>query len=657
MDVKELVKFQVMSQIGGGMGQSHNMQKGDSKHTLRMMFLQMVVMAFISILDDLMKGVQKLFCDAKDSITAQCQKKVQDNISITKTKMLSDTSVALNTRHDLSYFVMTRVYLNNEGNTNAVISTEQEETNNIVDAVLAHISKLNNVPIFTLIGNGQVMVTFKEKPIQISREIYCKIDNISFTTTGNVSSIKLTLMSNTVSASDIISYVRNIYNNYLEEIKNSIGNNIYFFDQKSRESQVPSLPVSDKPADIINHKRMIISTAPKQLSFTISPFYSNKKFSNIYGKEIREIEKRVNFFLENKEWYDSKGVPYQLGLLLSGIPGAGKTSVVRAIANCTKRHIVNVNFANITTASQLKNLFFSEKLQVYTDQSLANTASYHIPLEQRLYVLEEIDAIGDIVKQRGDSTPNSNITVNDELTLADILTVLDGTMEAPGRMLVMTTNHPELLDKALIRPGRIDVKVHFDYADQDLIAEMYKSYMDQDLPIEYKHKLPDRMLSPAEVGQVLFRHFNVDTTLDDIIKDFQETAANLHAQRNMSSMSSPSLQGIPDEVQYEEQVDTVKQVDSDNKFDLPNDTTRKDVDDRTENVDAPKDTNSDKPVQNTIIEGLLSEVRTKAKEGWCAYSTDDYPSGIAPNHEMDIYERINENDEPDANVIPPERRW
>ena len=98
------------------------------------------------------------------------------------------------------------------------------------------------------------------------------------------------------------------------------------------------------------------------------------------------------------------------------------------MANLTKRHIINVNFANITTATQLKNLFFNEKLTVYSDSTMSNFDVLTIPVENRIFVLEEIDAIGDIVRQR-DPNKVANETVPDELTLAEILTVLDGTLE------------------------------------------------------------------------------------------------------------------------------------------------------------------------------------------------------------------------------------
>jgi adenylate kinase len=329
-------------------------------------------------------------------------------------------------------------------------------------------------------------------------------------------------MSNTLSAAELGTYVKNVYQDYLQEIKNSLGNNIYFFDQKSKDSQPPHMPTTTDAASIDTHKRMRINTAPKHLNFTMTPFYSNKQFSNIYGDEIRAIESRLRFFIQRRDWYDSKGIPYQLGFLLSGIPGAGKTSVIRAIANLTKRHIINVNFANITTATQLKNLFYSDKIQVFNDSSLDSIQSYFIPIQQRIYVIEELDGNGAIVKQRSDDSTPQNV-VNDELTLQEILTVLDGTMEIPGRIVIMTTNHPEILDRALIRPGRIDVKVHFDYASVNLIVEMFGAYMDDVLPDEYHARLPDKKLSPAEVGQVLFRHFE-SKNYSNIVHDLIETA-------------------------------------------------------------------------------------------------------------------------------------
>lgn len=522
MNFNEMIKFQLLSQMG-----SHNNQ---NNLNILMMFYQFFMVILMSIMDDLGKSVPKFFNEIKEKISNKFSDKVKEKINneIIKPKNLSETSISLNTRHFVNTVTMTRIFQkenNSSSSTTTYDNTSSEESNRIVDSVLSYISKLDNIPTLSLINKGNFMIVFKDKSIQMTKDIYVKIDNITFTTTGDLSSIKLSLLSNNISSAEITKYVMNLYNNYLQEIKNSLGNNIYFFDQKSLEGSPPPLPNTLDSASIENHKMMLIKTAPKQLSFTMTPFYSNKKFSNIFGNDIRLIEHRVIFFLENRQWYDDKGIPYQLGLLLSGLAGSGKSSCVKAIANLTKRHIINVNFGNIKTATQLKNLFYSEKINVY-DSSFSNQQSYFIPVDQRLYVLEEIDAIGDIVKQRTMESENEKV-LNDQLTLGEILTVLDGTMEIPGRIIIITTNHPEMLDKALIRPGRIDVHVKFGYADCNLIKEMYEAYLDTKIPEEEINNLPDKLLSPAEISQVLFRHFNSNHSYKEIIEDLNNTAKQL----------------------------------------------------------------------------------------------------------------------------------
>lgn len=528
MDVKELLKFQLVSHMGMGHNNpSPSQTSNQTQNPIFTLMYQFLFMLLMSMIDDISKSIPVLINGIKKKFTSDIQSKAQALINTENKPKLSDTSIALTTRHHVNTLEMVRTYQNTTDSSNSSTTNKEisEEAAGMVDAILDKISRLDNVPNFNLIDNGHIMINFKDKPIQITSDIYVKVVNINIVQGTKIESIKLRLMSNTLSAAEIANYARNVYNDYQQELKNSIGNKIYFFDQKSKESQVPQLPSSADAASILQHKQMRISSAPKQLSFTMSPFYSNKQFSNIYGKEVRLLEKRLKFFLERKDWYDSKGIPYQIGFLLSGIPGAGKTSIIRAIANITKRHIVNVNFANITTATQLKNLFYVDKIQVYTDSYMSNMQSYHIPINQRIYVIEELDGNGDIVKQRNGNNIGTNV-VNDELNLQEILTVLDGTMEIPGRIVIMTTNHPEILDEALIRPGRIDVQIHFDYASKDMIVEMFKAYMDIELPIEYHNYLPDKKLTPAEVGQVLFRYFGEGERFKDIVEDLNNTARN-----------------------------------------------------------------------------------------------------------------------------------
>jgi AAA+ superfamily predicted ATPase len=440
---------------------------------------------------------------------------------------LSTSSVLLGNRHTMNQVSMKRDW-----------KTKLEsfqETNVMVDSVLNLISKLDNIPNLQLIENTQTLINYLEKPFQVTPDVFARVESIeNDPESGTTSSIVLVLMSNVLSSHEISKWVRKIYDLYKEEIKNALGDTLYFFDHKHKSENVDprGIPTDDsEKAKAISHMMKIVG-APRQLNFVKSPFYSNKTFANIFGKEVREVEERVNFFLNNKSWYDERGIPYQLGLLLSGVPGSGKTSIIRAIANLTKRHIVNVNFANITTATQLKNLFFNEKLSVYTDSTMSSFQVLTIPLEHRIYVLEEIDAVSQIVQQRVEGEVR-NEPVPDELTLGEILTVLDGTLEVPGRMVIMTSNRPEILDRALIRPGRIDVSIKFGYAKRELVVEMFQSFFETVFPQELLFQLPDEKLTAAEVGKVLFRNFknpHPEIIIHDLVEYSLEARENFSVQ-------------------------------------------------------------------------------------------------------------------------------
>merc|ERR1719363_55549 len=119
-----------------------------------------------------------------------------------------------------------------------------------------------------------------------------------------------------------------------------------------------------------------------------------------------------------------------------------------------------------------------------------------------------------------------------KLTLATLLEVLDGVMEMDGRMLIITTNYPERLDKALIRPGRIDMKVKFGLCTAASIVEMYKHYFDTS-------RLQDNIYSPAEVTQVFLN--NMHKPEEGLEQLASQTATNIRLQgENCPFSSAPS---------------------------------------------------------------------------------------------------------------------
>jgi chaperone BCS1 len=212
--------------------------------------------------------------------------------------------------------------------------------------------------------------------------------------------------------------------------------------------------------------------------------------------------------------------------MFHGPPGVGKTSTIKAIANEGKRHIVNVQLSEIKTKSQLQHLFFNDEIHVYNG---VQTEKYTIPVSERLYVIEDIDAMGDTVLRREWKKPTPAASKKDEdmfdrkeeekevIDLAFILNLLDGTLEANGRILAITTNFPERIDRALIRPGRIDMIVNFKKCNLAVVQEMVRSFYDSDTVVNDESL--NYKWSPAEVNQILFRNFgNVEAGVAELIR-------------------------------------------------------------------------------------------------------------------------------------------
>jgi SpoVK/Ycf46/Vps4 family AAA+-type ATPase len=198
--------------------------------------------------------------------------------------------------------------------------------------------------------------------------------------------------------------------------------------------------------------------------------------------------------------------------MFHGEPGCGKTSTIKAIANVGNRHIINLHLSEIKSKEQLTHLFFNDDIHVWDN---GKTERYNIPVSERMYVIEDIDAMGDLVLKREWKKPTvkkpvefderGNIIEEDEpIDLAFILNLLDGTLESEGRILALSTNFPERIDTALIRPGRIDMIIEFKKCSSQMLKQMMESFYE----IEVREiNAPDKW-TPAEVNQIFFRNFN-----------------------------------------------------------------------------------------------------------------------------------------------------
>jgi len=334
--------------------------------------------------------------------------------------------------------------------------------------------------------------------------------------TGNSASIVqvIEVYSFTKTTDQLRNYLDDIKHKYAIHVKNKLGNKRYYFNMHQ-------LTV---PMNIEKQKNL--AALPPYFVFVMKQFQTNRKFSNLFGEDIEVIRNRVNFFCKNRKWYDEKGIPYTLGLLLSGAPGTGKTSTIKCLANETNRHICNINLNNDMTKTQLENLFFNENLSVI-NPILGQTETYCIPLDQRIYVLEDVDCQSDIVMERTlkmnvnqpepimssddlNKEPQKKYEDSNKVDLSFLLNLLDGVLENPGRIVIMTSNHPDTLDSALIRPGRIDVIAKFRNCSNTTIKDMIEFFYDTKLSeedIERIYVLQEGIITPAELSKVMFENF------------------------------------------------------------------------------------------------------------------------------------------------------
>lgn len=339
-------------------------------------------------------------------------------------------------------------------------------------------------------------------PVQLDVDIYFELLDMQVHD-GHPDIIKFKLFCYEHDVQYLQTFVENCNTDYERRMANKLGSHRYFFDQvigtKVKGSMQNPLPTT-------------------HLVYTKTKFTTNRTFDNVFYEQRKHVQTRTKFFLENRGWYDTKGIPYTLGFLFHGPPGCGKTSSVKAIANEGRRHIINVQLSEIKTKTQLQHLFFNDEIHVYNG---INTEKYTIPVSERLYVIEDIDAMGDIVLRREWKRPQpmekpkteedawlerQKESEKETIDLSFLLNLLDGTLEANGRILVITTNFPERIDRALIRPGRIDMIVNFRKANRDVLREMIVSFYDRTPEMDFGDEM-DYKWTPAEINQILFRNF------------------------------------------------------------------------------------------------------------------------------------------------------
>jgi hypothetical protein len=386
---------------------------------------------------------------------------------------------------------------------------------NRMDSVIHTISKVKQIHRLLSINSHDYLPN-EFDPINVENDVYFQLTEIKHDN-GILSNLRFKLFCYEHDAKFLQAYVEQCSATYDRHMLNKLGTNLYFFDMMVQTKD----------------RKTIQNPLPSNyIMFTKHKFQTSRTFENVFFEQRQSVKNHTEFFLNRKDWYEKKGIPHTLGFMFHGEPGCGKTSSIKAIANVAHRHIINVHLSEIKSKEQLRNLFFNDEIHVWDN---GKSERYTIPVNERMYVIEDIDAMGDMVlrrewkkpedftekkKKQEDVFGNPVDAKEDEnqIDLSFLLNLLDGTLETSGRILAVTTNFPERIDRALIRPGRIDMIIQFKKCSVEILRDMVESFYDEECESElWKDETLNEKWTPAEVNQLLFRNFtNKEKALSEL---------------------------------------------------------------------------------------------------------------------------------------------
>lgn len=221
-----------------------------------------------------------------------------------------------------------------------------------------------------------------------------------------------------------------------------------------------------------------------------------RKFDSVILPEEKKdaIINHLDTFLAERDWYIKNGIPYRTGIILHGVPGTGKTSLVRGICERLQKPLYAIN------------------LNTLTDDTLENAFSA-LP-RNSVVLMEDIDTYR-VTNERG--TTKSGESESDDkndlisaitggLTLAGLLNAIDGIIASDGRIIIATTNHLEKLDEALVRKGRFNLTVEIGYLTEPCFRQFFANFY-PNFPISPRTKFVEDM-TPATLQALIIDNRN-----------------------------------------------------------------------------------------------------------------------------------------------------
>lgn len=244
------------------------------------------------------------------------------------------------------------------------------------------------------------------------------------------------------------------------------------------------------------------------------------------SKLKQAVMQKLNTFSKDADFYSQTGRAHKMGFFLFGPPGTGKTTFIAAVANYMQYSIYDLDLTGVNSNLELRAL-----LTQISDRAVV--------------VIEDIDTVD--LPNRATATPSNEIgptgdrwgrkgreeDARSKLTLGGVLNFADGIRSSCGseRIFIFTTNHPERLDPALVRPGRMDMHIELSYCTFEVFKSLCRTYLGvTDHPLLSTIEpllMPSTKVSPASVTAILdANRRNPDKALLCMLEELQEQAAS-----------------------------------------------------------------------------------------------------------------------------------
>ena len=242
----------------------------------------------------------------------------------------------------------------------------------------------------------------------------------------------------------------------------------------------------------------IDNTSDEKLRISVTNKYSEwntysripvRRLNTVYMDERikQRIMDDITDFLKSEAEYDAFGIPYKKTYLLTGVPGSGKTSLIKALCN-----EIHYNLGIMSMSSDMDNATVQ--------------GSFRNLDPKTVLLLEDIDCL---FEKRASVETQS-------FTFSNLLNILDGVLFKHGIIVFITTNHPEKLDNALLRQGRTDMIIELNYPSKTEIEKLFRDMLGgkhyptpeatTDAFKTFYAVIKDKQLPMSAIVNFLFRH-------------------------------------------------------------------------------------------------------------------------------------------------------